>query len=80
MWLTLQMITIILEALGNQVNLPTMEAGGLDVAWFIVYTSQGELTAEGFNNAYRNAIGKFEAIHRLTEEIAPDKNWSSCKF
>ena len=61
------------EDLGNQVNLPTMEAGGLDVAWFIVYTSQGELTAEGYNNAYRNAIGKFEAIHRLTEEIAPDK-------
>ena len=61
------------EDLGNQVNLPTMEAGGLDVAWFIVYTSQGELTAEGYNNAYRNAISKFEAIHRLTEEIAPDK-------
>ena len=61
------------EDLGNQVNLPTMEAGGLDVAWFIVYTSQGELTAEGYKNAYRNAISKFEAIHRLTEEIAPDK-------
>ena len=26
------------EDLGNQVNLPTMKAGGLDVAWFIVYT------------------------------------------
>ena len=61
------------EDLGNQVNLPTMEAGGLDVAWFIVYTSQGQLTAEGYKSAYRNAISKFEAIHRLTKEIAPDK-------
>ena len=61
------------EDLGNQVNLPTMKAGGLDVAWFIVYTSQGQLTAEGYKSAYRNAISKFEAIHRLTEEIAPDK-------
>ena len=28
----------------TQVNLPKMRAGGLDVAWFIVYTGQGELT------------------------------------
>ena len=25
----------------TQVNLPKMEAGGLDVAWFVVYTGQG---------------------------------------
>ena len=61
------------EDLGNQVNLPTMEAGGMDVAWFIVYTAQGPLTAEGYKNAYKNAISKFEAIHRLTNEIAPDR-------
>jgi len=34
------------QDLGNQVNLPTMEAGGLDVAWFIVYTGQGALTTD----------------------------------
>ena len=28
------------QQLGNQVNLPKMEAGGLDVAWLIVYTGQ----------------------------------------
>ena len=28
----------------TQVNLPKMEKGGLDVAWFIVYTGQGDLT------------------------------------
>ena len=61
------------EDLGNQVNLPTMEAGGLDVAWFIVYTGQGVLTPEGYDKAYENAISKFDAIHRLTKEIAPER-------
>ena len=61
------------EDLGNQVNLPTMEAGGLDVAWFIVYTGQGALTPEGYDKAYENAISKFDAIHSLTKEIAPER-------
>ena len=61
------------EDLGNQVNLPTMEAGGLDVAWFIVYTGQGALTPEGYDKAYENAISKFDAIHRLTKETAPER-------
>lgn len=59
--------------LGNQVNLPKMEAGGLDVSFMIVYVGQGELTAAGFDDAYDQAITKFDAIHRLTEEIAPDQ-------
>lgn len=57
----------------TQVNLPKMEAGGLDVAWFIVYTAQGPLDAEGYAAAYANADDKFNAIHRLAEEIAPDR-------
>ncbi|TBW29147.1 dipeptidase [Gramella sp. KN1008] len=57
--------------LGTQVNLPKMEAGGLDVTWLIVYTGQGELNEEGYKAAYENAIQKFDAIHRLTEEFAP---------
>jgi len=57
--------------LGNQVNLPKMIAGGLDVSWFIVYTGQGDLTADGYDKAYKNAISKFNAIHKLVEEIAP---------
>ena len=61
------------QDLGNQVNLPKMEAGGLDVSWMIVYVGQGELTEEGFENAHAQAIEKFEAIHRLTQEIAPDR-------
>ncbi len=59
--------------LPTQVNLPKMEAGGLDVAWFIVYVGQGELTDEGYADATAQAIEKFDAIHRLTDEIAPDR-------
>lgn len=59
--------------LETQVNLPKMEEGGLDVSWFIVYTGQGELNDEGYAKAYENAMDKFDAIHRLTEELAPDR-------
>jgi membrane dipeptidase len=61
------------QKLKNQVNLPNMEEGGLDVAYFIVYTGQGELTKEGYEKAYKNAMSKFEAIHKLTKEIAPER-------
>jgi len=61
------------QDLGNQVNLPKMIKGGLDASFFIVYVGQGDLTPEGYANAYKQAIEKFDAIHRLTEEIAPDK-------
>ena len=61
------------QDLGNQVNLPKMIAGGLDASFFIVYVGQGPLTPEGFDNAYKQAVAKFDAIHLLTEKIAPDK-------
>lgn len=61
------------QNLPTQVNLPKMKAGGLDVSWLIVYTGQGELNEEGYKKAYQNAIDKFDAIHRLTEKIAPDQ-------
>lgn len=61
------------QRLETQVNLPKMIEGGLDVAWFIVYVGQGELTPAGFDDAYKKADDKFKAIHRLCEEIAPDK-------
>ncbi|WP_127136655.1 dipeptidase [Flagellimonas oceanensis] len=61
------------QNLDTQVNIPKMKEGGLDVAWFIVYTGQGELTPEGYAKASENAISKFEAIHRLCEEIAPEE-------
>jgi membrane dipeptidase len=61
------------QKLPTQVNLPKMKEGGLDVSWLIVYTGQGDLTEEGYKKAYENAIDKFDAIHRLTEKIAPDQ-------
>ena len=61
------------QDLDNQVNLPKMKKGGLDVSWFVVYTGQGELTDEGFDAAYVEAINSFKAIHKLTEEIAPEE-------
>ncbi len=61
------------QDLPTQVTLPKMTDGGLDVAWFIVYTGQDTLSAEGYKAAYENAIDKFDAIHRLTSEIAPEQ-------
>jgi membrane dipeptidase len=58
--------------LSTQVNLPKMVEGRMDVSFMIVYVGQGPLTPEGYDNAYRQAIAKFDAVHRLTEKIAPD--------
>ena len=57
----------------TQVNLHKMESGALDVAWFIVYTGQGDLNEEGYKKAADNAQAKFDAIHRLVKEYAPNK-------
>ena len=57
----------------TKVNLPKMEAGGLDVSFMIVYVGQGDRTPEGYENAHATAIAKFDAIHWLTEEKAPDR-------
>jgi membrane dipeptidase len=68
------------QRLDTQVNLPKMLDGGLDAAFFIVYVGQTSeaqdpeaFKAAGYDRAYKQAIEKFEAIHRLTEQIAPDK-------
>jgi membrane dipeptidase len=58
--------------LTTQVNIPKMVEGGMDVSFMIVYVGQGPLTPEGYDNAYRQAIAKFDAVHRFTEKIAPD--------
>lgn len=60
------------QDLDTQITLPKMKKGGLDVAWFIVYTGQDSLTESGYAKAYDNAMAKFTAIHKLTNEIAPD--------
>ena len=55
-----------------QVDVPKMVAGGLDVAFLIVYVGQGPRTPDGYADAKRAALNKFEAIHRLTEQLCPD--------
>ena len=57
----------------NQVNLPKMIKGGLDVSWLIVYTKQGLINNEGYLSAKENALSKFNAIHRLVYLYAPDQ-------
>lgn len=57
----------------NQVDIPKMEAGGLDAAFLIVYTGQGALDEKGFAGAYAQAMEKFAAIHRLTDTLAPSR-------
>ena len=58
--------------LTTQVNLPKMVEGGMDVSFMIAYVGQGPLTPEGYDAAYRQVVEKFDAVHRLTEKIAPD--------
>ncbi len=62
-----------LTAPDTQVDLPRMVAGGLDAAFFIVYVGQGPLTDEGYASAYKTAMEKFDAIHWMTEQLAPDR-------
>jgi membrane dipeptidase len=56
----------------RQVDLPKMTEGGLDAGFFIVYVGQGERTPEAYEDAKSQAMTKFEAIHRMTDELYPD--------
>ena len=56
-----------------QVDLPKMRAGGLDAGFFIVYVGQTERTPENEAQAKADAMTKFEAIHRMAEELYPDE-------
>lgn len=57
----------------RQVDLPKMREGGLDAAFFVVYVGQGERTPEGYEAAKAAARAKFDAIHRMTDEMYPDQ-------
>ena len=50
-----------------QVDLGKLEAGGLDVGFFIVYTPQGELTEEGYAEAAKIAETRIKAIHNMAK-------------
>src|SRR3990167_6336098 len=60
--------------LSGQVDLPRMEAGGLDAVFLIIYVGQDpDMTATSFERANAAAIEKFQAIHRLTDSLAPNR-------
>jgi membrane dipeptidase len=56
-----------------QVDVPKMEAGGLDVGFFVVYVGQTQPTPENTERAKQQAMTKFDAIRRMTYELCPDR-------
>ena len=68
------------QRLDTQLNLPKMFDGGLDAVFFSIFVSQTReaqnpdaFMPAGYERAYRAAIEKFDAVHRLVERFAPDK-------
>ena len=57
----------------RQVNLEKMRAGGLDAGVFIVFVGQTDRTPANYEAAQEGAMTKFEAIHRMAEELYPDQ-------
>ncbi len=56
-----------------QVNLTKMAAGGLDAGFFIVFVGQTARTDDGYAQAQADALTKFDAIHRMAEQLYPDR-------
>jgi membrane dipeptidase len=56
-----------------QVNLTKMAAGGLDAGFFIVFVGQTARTDEGYAQAEADALTKFAAIHRMAEQLYPER-------
>lgn len=56
-----------------QVDLPKLDEGGLDAGFWIVYVGQTERTEENYAEAKELAMTKFDAIHRMTDEMYPDQ-------
>jgi membrane dipeptidase len=62
------------QRLRTQVDLVKMKEGGLDAVFLIVYVGQAnDFTSAGYDRAMASAMAKFQAIHRLAEQLAPDQ-------
>ena len=60
--------------LKTQVNIPSMEEGGLDAVFLIVFVGQSQdFSPAGFAKATAAAISKFDAIDRLVTDLAPGR-------
>ncbi len=55
-------------------DLTKMEKGRLDGAFLAVYVGQGPLDGAGFARAWEQAMVKFEALKRLTQQMYPDRS------
>ncbi len=56
-----------------RVDIPKMVAGGVDAIFPAVYVGQGPRTPEGHAAAKETALNRFAAIHRVAEELCPEK-------
>jgi len=54
-------------------DLVKMNKGGVDGVFLAVFVGQKKRDTEGYKNAYESAMVKFEAIHRLTEKMYPQR-------
>ena len=68
------------QRLDTQFNLPNMIDGDLDGLFFSIFVGQTReaqnpdaFKPEGYERADKLAIEKFDAVHRFTHEIAPNK-------
>jgi len=56
-----------------QVNLDKMKSGGLNAGFFIVYVGQTARTDENYAKAQTDAETKFAAIHRMADDLYPNR-------
>jgi len=56
-----------------QNDLPKMEEGGLDAAYFIVYHGQGERTSEAYAASLERAMQKFDGVRRMAYDLYPER-------
>ena len=68
------------QRLDTQFNLPNMITGGLDGLFFSIFVGQTReaqnpdaFKPTGYERAYQTAVEKFDAVHRLCRDIAPEK-------
>lgn len=61
------------EELTSKCTLPKMEKGGMDGVFLAAYVGQDSCNTAGYRRAFENAMGKFDAIHRLTGFMYPDR-------
>lgn len=55
------------------VDIPKMKEGGLDAVFFIAYVEQTKRDPAGYAEAASEALAKFAAVHRMTDEQYPNE-------